>query len=357
MSVVQSDRDRDNNRQIPARYPLAPETYPDDEISLVDLWLVLAQRKLLIAGVCAAAVALGLAAALLQTDTYEYTTSMQIARTGSGLLESPETVRAKLETSYIPFVLNEQIGSREDRFNIGVSIPGGSDLIVLKSEGASEREAQYVRLHRAVIEQVSKDHATELAAARRTLEAERARIERDLEGLQDKAQALANKEGRLQQRRELTERRLDETAEAIRAVQQRRREVVAAQSGPDRTAALVLIDGEIQTYRQRRAELRDRLDIDLPAEREAVSDAVAENRRSRTKERAALSAIEARLANLRETQAITSTMRSKDPKGPGGTTVVVLAAVIGLMLGVFAAFFAEFLAKVRERRQSGDRAS
>lgn len=355
MATAQSDRDPDNKESFPARYPFPPEAiHPEDEISLIDLWLVLTRRKVLIAAVCASAAVLGVAVAWLRPDIYEYTTSIQLARTGSGLLESPETVRAKLESSYIPSVLNQRAGADDEegepRFGIKASVPGGSQIILLESEGASDTAAQQVRLHQAVLERLTMDYGPELESARRSLEAERARIEHDLEVLRDEAQTLAGQEGRLQRERELVEKQLTQVSASIEAAQERGREVMAGVEGDSaRTTTLMLVRDEIQGYRQRRAELEERLDITLPARREELGTAVVENRRARARTRAQLQAIETQLARIQETRAIVPTMRSMNPAGPGRTTIMALAVVLGLMLGVFAAFFAEFLAKARER--------
>lgn len=50
--------------------PNSPARYADDEISLVDLWLVLVQRRLLIAVVTTIFVALGVAFALMKPLEY-----------------------------------------------------------------------------------------------------------------------------------------------------------------------------------------------------------------------------------------------------------------------------------------------
>ncbi len=90
---------------------LLPAYYQEDEISLVDLWLVLAKRKRLIAAVAGTIAVAGLLYALLMPRAYTYTTSIEIARDGDKLLESPQTVLAKLQESYIPLVLTEHAGT------------------------------------------------------------------------------------------------------------------------------------------------------------------------------------------------------------------------------------------------------
>ena len=61
------------------------------------------------------------------------------------------------------------------------------------------------------------------------------------------------------------------------------------------------------------------------------------------------------LANLRETREISSPMKSIEPTGTSRKLIVIISAFAGIFLGVFSAFFAEFVAKVREiSRQKKD---
>ena len=61
------------------------------------------------------------------------------------------------------------------------------------------------------------------------------------------------------------------------------------------------------------------------------------------------------LANLRNTREILAPMKSLEPTGTSRKLIVIIAAFAGVFLGVFSAFFAEFITKVREAsRQNRD---
>jgi len=58
------------------------------------------------------------------------------------------------------------------------------------------------------------------------------------------------------------------------------------------------------------------------------------------------------LVSLSETHALLPPMRSLEPKGLGKASIIPLSLVLGLMLGVFAAFVAEFFSRVRNQLKS-----
>ena len=66
---------------LPAQWS---EFYKEDEISLVDLWLVLVKRKRLVWGIFVLSILLGLAAAFMLTKKYAYTTAIEIGTTAVG---------------------------------------------------------------------------------------------------------------------------------------------------------------------------------------------------------------------------------------------------------------------------------
>ncbi len=58
---------------------------------------------------------------------------------------------------------------------------------------------------------------------------------------------------------------------------------------------------------------------------------------------------ESQLVNLQNTREIIPPTKSIEPTGLSGKLIVIIAALTGLFLGVFLAFFAEFLDKVKEK--------
>lgn len=183
--------------------------YPEDqdEISLIDLWLILARHKRMMAVIAAATTVAGVAMALWSPANYEYLTSIQIGQTirstdkGAQVqpLETPETVLAELENGYIPRAINEYRNAHSAdgrRYTITASVPKDSDLIVLKSTGSADEQSIYGGLHRAVVASVTAGQDQQLSNTRKALNVELQRARIRLQQLQDPS-AMSNGEGDL----------------------------------------------------------------------------------------------------------------------------------------------------------------
>lgn len=117
----------------------------ENEISLIELTMVLIRHKLLIAYIFIIVVASGVAVAFLLPDKYDFTTSLEI---GSQIIEgsiqpfeSSNTFLAKLNHSFIPQTLHEyRLSHPEDNNNYKVtaSVPNASQIILLKLQGTAE---------------------------------------------------------------------------------------------------------------------------------------------------------------------------------------------------------------------------
>lgn len=62
-----------------------------------------------------------------------------------------------------------------------------------------------------------------------------------------------------------------------------------------------------------------------------------------------LASLENELASIEPLESLVVSRQSADPKGPAKSLIVVLAGLLGLMAGVFLAFFAEFVGLVRDQ--------
>ena len=110
---------------VPVNFP--QYVYPEDEISLVDLWLVIVRHKKVFWSMFGVVVLAGLVLALLIPKKYAITTAIDIGQTvvdGKIVpLESPETVKAKLENALIPNLLDKDPDKDIREMKVEVSIP------------------------------------------------------------------------------------------------------------------------------------------------------------------------------------------------------------------------------------------
>lgn len=275
-------------------YTQRPEINDTDEIRLVDIWLVLVRRKFVIAALVLVSIAFGLAYALFTPHSYAYTTIIEIGTNGQNeLIEPLETVRAKVVDGYIAQVLQLHLknsSNGEARYGINAEVPKSSQVLILRSKGTAENEPVYVALHGAIVDRLKSDHLRVQNPLRKDLETRLQMRERSLAELRDQAKSFEAQIKRLEQKRELPARELSYLTSLRLADNQRAQSDLAP-----------LIDNARQ-----------------------------------------------QLANMRETNAVVLPMRSMDPVGLGKTTTVMLSALIGLFLGIIAAFFVDFVAKTHE---------
>lgn len=141
----------------------------EDSINLVDLWLELSKRKVIILASVVLALIAGLLIALALPTKYSYSTSLEIgtklehssAGDVSTLIEEPETVLAKIQESYIPLAQQQyrQGHNGDERvYKIEARTPKGSQLIVLQAKGAEEDAPAYLQHLQMVTDYVIKDH-------------------------------------------------------------------------------------------------------------------------------------------------------------------------------------------------------
>ena len=138
----------------------------DDEISLVDLAMVLIRRKRMIAVIAAFIILLGVIAALSVPKSYTFASSIEI---GSQIIggadkpfESPQTLLAKIQHVFIPQVLNEQRQTdteNKEKYKIKASIPKSSVIIVLEIKGTEEKAALLKSLLQSITKKATLDHS------------------------------------------------------------------------------------------------------------------------------------------------------------------------------------------------------
>ncbi|MCI0507725.1 MAG: Wzz/FepE/Etk N-terminal domain-containing protein [Gammaproteobacteria bacterium] len=345
-----------------------PPYYYEDEISLIDLWLVLVRRKKLLIITFAAVVIIGLVLALITPKKYSYSTSIEI---GSRVIqdkvqpiESPETLLAKIQESYIPFVQQQYRNEKSDNdalHRITARIPKGSQIIVLESNGGAERGDAYKELQQRVINEVQSDHKRILEVIRKELEIARNKAMDKLEELKDTVKLLEAREKRLTDIAVLIKRQIEEAKADLAIAEKNRQRSVKEATNEAKAMTLLMLDNEVQQQRQRLATLEERLIIEVAEGQDKLANEIATNVRLQEAQQEEISRVEIQLANLVETRALVPPMQSMEPTGLAKRVILAIAMVLGFVLALMAAFIAEFLQKAKEQiaqdESSGSEAS
>lgn len=172
-------------------YPRPPA---DDEISLVDITLILVRRWKMMAGVFVVIVLLALAFALTKADSYRYVSVYHVAErhpsgdAGVGLLETPESVVAKIDNYYFDMVTSQLLEEKSlDSlgFETTAKSPENVAFLTLDSEAGEDRAEQVTEYHQRLLDTVKADQDELVAKRRQTLEQQLASANESLDAAKE----------------------------------------------------------------------------------------------------------------------------------------------------------------------------
>jgi capsular polysaccharide biosynthesis protein len=329
--------------------------YYEDEISLIDLWLVLVRRKKLLIATFLAIVVMGLVAAFVMPKKYSYSTSIEI---GSRVIEdrvqpieSPQTLLAKISESYIPFVQlqyrNENSG--DNIYKISARVPKDSQIIVLESKGSEEDENVYKDLQQRVINQVQSDHKRILEVIRKELEISRNDAINKLEELKDVGRLMESREKRLSSITELLKAQIEDAKKDLALAEKNRQRSVKEATSEAKAMTLLMLDNEVQQQRQRLANLEERLIVEIAESQDKLANEIASNKRQQQVQQDKIARMEAQLVNLVETRSLVPPMRSMEPTGLAKRVILGIAIMLGFIFAIVVVFVAEFMQKAKEK--------
>lgn len=329
-----------------------------DEISLIDLWLTLMRWKWLLAGGLVLGIGGAALVALLIPDKSQLNTTIEIgALPANGIatpLESPSSIKVKLENSYIPLTqrqFQEKYGNGKDSLLfVNVMLPKDSNLVVLESRAPEQDfDGRYVEFHREISRQLINDHVRKLAVQRHRLEIDTARARMTLDALRDKKalevkrlaletkyrqadaemvrlqdprifearrkalenqvqaaklkfdslrgreQLLRMKLGQLDTQKNLLEAQTSQLDGQLRSAGAARPRAVSEVSDESRAMTQLLIDNEIRESSDRLAVLQERLLVGAANEALEINNAIEENKRAQLLQRDEILESEAQL--------------------------------------------------------------
>ena len=318
-----------------ANFPEESRRVPDDEISLVDLWLVLVRRRWWLFGIALVVFALGTTYALLQKPSQTYTTALEFAAKDEEPLISSDAVMARLERVVLPELKRRFEAEHEvEAPSIELTQVESSRLLIVESSVSEDRLPRVEALHSAVRDWFvsSQDSAYERV---------RSRLERDLEQVEERlASELSGIETDLDENRDELERARSER-ERLQEVQARLQEELDEGGAPEQSEDLlrVRLENAREDLSAANSEVRElqRMISELRTERRETEQTLSVDK----------AALEDRLADLQgpEAPAIAAEGETQDA---GASLIMALSAVLGGMLGIFGAFFREFLAHAHQ---------
>ncbi len=339
------------------RYVMLDQSH-EDEIDLLDIWLVIVKRRFLLLFVLLVCVLAGVFYALTAPLVYTWSTALEIGMGDydkTGILkpvEAPSSVLAKLQQSYIPLETKKMIDATPGLVSlaqVSAKLDKNSNIIFLDIKGAEENRQLYTDLLNAVVAKISLDHTRISSLKRKDLELSLERIKNKIASLKGHEQLLISQNKRVDKKQALIESRIAETRTLLKLSAETRQKITM--DPPTETGALFLmrIDSEIRAHRDLLASLEEQQQIKLENMRETLKMKLSENRQQQLEKKVSLERVNIQLDNLLETRAIIEPIRSLDPVGAGKKIILAVSLVAGLFLAVLVVFLAEFFEKARAR--------
>ena len=282
--------------------------YRDDEISLYELWNTLVKRRVLIGVVLALSVAGASVYALTRTPVYTMDAVLEVGVMPSvgedGMavqsIEAPSGLVTRLNEVVIPQVVDEQ------------------DATSAVTAELLSKESRLVRLHAQVTQ-------ADAAAASDSINA----ITDNL---------IETHDSQIAQSAAYYEQRLQETQAELARVLQSNQALTGAMQAAERANSAQ--ESQVESLNRQLAATLSSI-VGAIISRDATSEISGI--------RNTIAQLEVAEDTMRPTQVVRAPALADEPEGQPAATIIALGAVLGLMLGVFAAFGREFLANAAEQ--------
>ncbi len=337
----------------------------EDEIDLLDIWLVIVKRRFLLLFVLLACFLVGVLYALTVPLVYTWSTALEIGagdydKTGVfKSVEAPSSVLAKLQQSYIPLETKKMIDTTPGLVlvaQVNAKLDKNSNIIFLEIRGPEENRQVHIDLLNAVVAKIRLDHTRISSLKRKDMELSLSRIKNEIMRIKGHEQLLVSQSRRLDKKQVLIESRIVETRALLKLSTETRQKTVLGASTETRALFLMRIDSEIRAHRDLLARLEEQLQIKLENMRETLKMKLSENQQQQLEKKVSLERAIIQLDNLLETRAIIEPIRSLNPVGAGKKIILAVSLVAGLFLAVLVIFLAEFFEKVRNREAGNSEA-
>ncbi|MBZ5876650.1 Wzz/FepE/Etk N-terminal domain-containing protein [Chromohalobacter israelensis] len=180
--------------QPPAPQSPTPERHyeHDDEISLVDLAVILIRRWKAMAVIFFVVVGIAVAAAFMLPKSYQYTSLYSVAeytnQNGQRVgVESPASAVAKVQNLYLGQATRKLLEKHELEslpFEVSASNPSNTLLLQLDSDAAEDNQPLVSELHQQIIDRLQQDQAQLVERRHDSLERQLASAKQALESAQ-----------------------------------------------------------------------------------------------------------------------------------------------------------------------------
>jgi uncharacterized protein involved in exopolysaccharide biosynthesis len=380
----------------------------EDEIDLVDLGAALVRSWKLIIGVFVLCIALGVIAALFKKPDYGYSAGIQLAAyttTNGGTVQllSPESAKSLLQGGLIDAGISHYAESHSGfdprKIKLSVDEVKGGNVVILSGKGPLAFQNAYSTIIEQTVSNLAKNTSNPITSYRASLQNTLQQAQIDLSKLNDPKVIRADKSaknhalldaqarlGMLQQDQNVLQQKLEHLNESINLytalakqlgeyLNTARKNALASARGaasPTQAMAGLLLGNQIQQTQTQLTDIQNRLTVTLPlkiaqtqadlannkqkqvAQKTAVEQAQLEydnfetqHARTVKAQQANVDKLNTEISNIQNTRLVAPPARSIEPVGMSRKMIVILAAILGIFLGLFAAGIASYGSAVR----------
>jgi len=263
------------------------QVYYEDEIDLMDYVKVLIKRKGLILGVFLGAVIVAGVLSFLMPKIYKIDTSLEIGKIAGEVIEAPEQVKEKIDGDVYGVLVREKLKIPQEKYpKIKTENPKGTNLVKIEIESARTEQAKNIL--EEMNELILEEHQEKIKVKKELLE-------KDIERLKSKVTSL-----------EEEKKNLEAKVEALQ-------KILPYQQDPGTQFALFDTKEKLETKKQEIENLYLRIN-----------------------------SLERTLEDIQPTEIVKTPTISEELVKPRPLLNIVIAAILGLFIGIFLAFGKEW---------------
>lgn len=381
------------------------------ELDLVDILLIFARHRLAFWAAVIVFTLFGVAAAFYLPTKYHFTSLVEIGAQVVGNkiepIETPESVAAKLQKSYIPQAIDKYYKAHPGKkplYKVSVDTPQKSALVELVSAGPKQQQSAYREIQKGAIDYLRVDHKRILSVIKQGLEVDltakqnalrqtvqkeeiaRDQLKRlkktqanDVQSLLAKGKVLQTRLAGNKKAMTVVQAQIKEYRQLIDQAQQNREKATNEATDPSKGMTVLLLDSQVQQARHALGELKTRLLVGLPNEKDDLQKQIEDNARAvqNLKEthqddldqlrqtigdltrqeadmKADLDAQKLNIQNLRQTHAVAVASQSIRPVGLSKLGIIFVGLVAGILFGLAMVFLAELRRAVYQRTSAAE---
>lgn len=324
----------------------------DGEISLIDLWLVLVRQKKIIIATVLLSLILGVIVAVTQQDKYIYRASMEIGKYFIGgksyPLEYEKTIQNKVTEVYLLQALKEyNIAHPEVHKNwrLKVSRSAGSQILTIEGEGG--KGAFYLSVLQSVINKIKRSHRRIMQNIKREHDIRLRKLVYQADAQEDQEKLFEARKKRINEKAELIKKNIKMLELMLKTEEHNIKKIMREKVSEVGVMVLLMLNNRTMLIQDKLIGLKQDLLFSIPNERDFLDERIGDVYRHKMEIKDKLLLLKIAFDKNQETEVISPPGQYRAPPNLYKKQIVIMAIIMGGIVGLLIAFFLEFIKKAR----------